>query len=42
MFDNWGDSLIKVGTDVRAQALGISVVNFSRALGFWHFLTRNV
>ena len=48
-----GDSLIKVGTDVRAQALGISginfcpgirfwEVNFAWALGFGHFLTKNV
>ena len=47
-----GDSLIKVGTDVWAQALGISgvnffpalgqiwEVNFARALGFWQFLTK--
>ena len=46
-----GDSLIKVGTDVRARALGISgvnfcpgirfwEVNFAWALGFWQFLTR--
>ena len=44
----WGDSLIKVGTNVRARALGISGVNFcpgirfwkvnsARALGFWQF-----
>ena len=46
-----GDSLIKVGTDVRARALGISgvnfcpnirfwEVNFARALGFWQYLTK--
>ena len=46
-----GDSLIKVGTDVRARALGILgvnvcpgsrfwEVNFARALGFWQFLTK--
>ena len=46
-----GDSLIKVGTDVWAWALGISgvdfclgirfwEVNFTRALGFWQFLTK--
>ena len=45
------DSLIKVGTDVRARALGILgvnfcpgirfwEVNFARALGFWQFLTK--
>ena len=45
------DSLIKVGTDVRARALGISgvsfypgirfcEVNFARALSFWQFLTK--
>ena len=49
-----GDSLIKLGTDVRARALGIFrgvnfcpgirfwEVNFARALGFWQFLTKNV
>ena len=48
-----GDSLIKVGTDVPARALGIFrvnfclgirfwEVNFARALGFWQFLTKNV
>ena len=48
-----GDFLIKVGTDVRARALGILgvnfcpgirfwEVNFARALGFWQFLTKNV
>ena len=48
-----GDSLIKVGTDVRARALGFSgvnfcpgirlwEVNFARALGFWQFLPKNV
>ena len=47
------DSLIKVGTDVRARALGILginfcpgsmflEVNFAQALGFWQFLTKNV
>ena len=47
------DSLIKVGTDVLAQALDISEVNFcpgirfwdvnfARALGFWQFSTKNV
>ena len=46
-----GDSLIKVSTDVWAQALGISGVNFcpgirfwelnfAQALGFWQFLTK--
>ena len=30
-----GDSLIKVGTDVRAQALGISAVNFCPGIRFW-------
>ena len=46
-----GDSLIKVGTDVRAQALGISGVNFcpgikfcelnfARALCVWQLLTK--
>ena len=46
-----GDSLIKVGTDVRARALGISGVNFcpgirfcklnfARALGVWQLLTK--
>ena len=46
-----GDSLIKVGTDVQAWALGILGVNFCpgsrfwevnfvRALGFWQFLTK--
>ena len=48
-----GDSLTKVGTVVRARALGIlginlcpgirfREVNFARALGFWQFLTKNV
>ena len=48
-----GDSLIKVGTDVRARALGILGISFcprsrfwevnsARALGFWQFLTKNV
>ena len=48
-----GDSLIKVGTDVRARALDISgvnfcpgirfwEVNFARALGFWQFLTKKM
>ena len=48
-----GDSLIKVGTDVWAWALGILgvnfclgirfwEVNFAQALGFWQFLTKNV
>ena len=48
-----GHSLIKVGIDVRALALGVSgvnfcpgirfwEVNFARALGFWQFLTKNV
>ena len=48
-----GDSLIKVGTDVRVGALGISgvnfcpgirfwEVNFARALGFWQFSTQIV
>ena len=48
-----GDSLINIGTDVRAWALGISgvnfwpgirfwEVNFAWALGFWQFLTKNV
>ena len=48
-----GDCLIKVGTDVRAWALGILgvnfcpgsrfwEVNFARELGFWQFLTKNV
>ena len=48
-----GDSLIKVGTDVRTRALGILgvnfcpgsrfwEVNFAQALGFWQFLTKNV
>ena len=47
------DSLIKVRTDVRAQALGILgvnfcpgirfwEVNFARALRFWQYLTKNV
>ena len=47
------DSLIKVGTDVRDRALGISLVNFcpgirfcevnfAQTLGFWLFLTKNV
>ena len=46
-----GDSLRKVGTDVRARALGISGVNFcpgikfcelnfARALGVWQLLTK--
>ena len=46
-----GDSLIKVGTDLWAQALGLSGVNFclgirfweakiAQALGFWQFLTK--
>ena len=46
-----GDSLIKVGMDVQARALGISGVNFCQSirfwevnfactLGFWQFLTR--
>ena len=30
-----GDSLIKVGTDVWAQKLGISGVNFCQAIRFW-------
>ena len=30
-----GDSLIKVGTDVRARALGISGVNFCPGIRFW-------
>ena len=30
-----GDSLIKVGTDVRAWALGISRVNFCPGIRFW-------
>ena len=30
-----GDSLIKVGTDVRAWALGFSGVNFCPNIGFW-------
>ena len=45
-----GHSLIKVGTDVRVRASGISgvnfcpgirfwEVNFALALGFWQFLT---
>ena len=48
-----GDSLIKVGTDVGAQAFGILgvnfclgiriwEVNFAQTLGFWQFLTKNV
>ena len=48
-----GNSLIKVGTDMWARALGILginfcpgsrfwEVNFARALGFWQFLTKNV
>ena len=48
-----GNSLIKVGMDVRAKALGISgvnfcpgirfwEVNFAWALGFGQFLTKNV
>ena len=51
MWGGGGDSLIKVGTDVRARALGTSgvnfclgirfwEVNFAGALGFWQFLTR--
>ena len=46
-----GDSLIKVGTDVRAWTLGFSGVNFcpgirfwevsfAWVLGFWQFLTK--
>ena len=46
-----GDSLIKVGMDVQARALGILgvnfcpgsrfwEVNFAQALGFWKFLTK--
>ena len=46
-----GDSLIKVGTDVRTWALSFSKVNFclgirfwevnfAQALGFWSFLTK--
>ena len=46
-----GDSLIRVGTDVRAQALGMLGVNFclgirfwdvnfARTLGYWQFLTK--
>ena len=31
----WGDSLIKVGADVWAQALGISGVNFCPSIRFW-------
>ena len=49
--EDGGDSLIKVGTNVRARALGISgvnfcpgirfwEVNFGRALGFLQFLTK--
>ena len=30
-----GDSLIKVGTDLRAQALGFSGVNFCPGISFW-------
>ena len=30
-----GDSLIKVGTDVQAQALGILGVNFCPGIRFW-------
>ena len=30
-----GDYLIKVGTDVRARALGISGVNFCPDIRFW-------
>ena len=52
-FHEGGDYLIKVGTDVQAQALGILGVsfcpgvrfweiNFAWALGFWQFLTKNV
>ena len=48
-----GDSLVMVGTDVRARALGISgvnfcagirfsEVNFAGALGFWQFLTKKM
>ena len=48
-----GDSLIKVGMDVQARALGILgvnfcpgirfwEVNFALALGFLEFLTKNV
>ena len=48
-----GDSLVKVGMDVWARALGILgvnfcpgirfwKVNFALALGFWQFLTNNV
>ena len=51
IFFEGGDSLIKVGTAVRAQALGISgvnfclgirfwEVNFAWALGFWQFFTK--
>ena len=29
------DSLIKVGTDVRARALGLSGVNFCPGIRFW-------
>ena len=34
-----GDSLIKVGTDLRARALSISGVNFCPGIRFWevHF-----
>ena len=48
-----GDSLVRVGTDAWAQALGILRVNFCLgiwfrevnfvwALGFWQFLTKCV
>ena len=48
-----GNSLIKVGTDVRGRALGILgvnfcpgsrfwQVNFAQALGFWQFLKKCV
>ena len=30
-----GDSLIKVGTNVRTGALGISGVNFCQGIRFW-------
>ena len=31
----WGDSPIKVSTDVRARALAFSGVNFCPGIGFW-------